>query len=133
MKMIQTKKHPQSIEEIRSHNDMVDWLTRAVNAGVITLDKNDALPSRYEEPETEVACPVCQEKDLSNLALLYYEKVYRAFTGLTPGGRVYVGDYNDPCNLDEEDPREKDLTGYFIHCESCTKVSRVPEHIKLEW
>lgn len=119
-----------TIEEIRCHNEMVEFFTRAVNAGIIVLEANDKLPELYTVPETAPCCPSCGEKDLKKLSLLYYERIYRAFCGFSKGGEAMVGDWDGGCDMRRDVPREEPLSNYWISCQTCEAENPMPEGVK---
>ncbi len=114
-------KEIRTYEEAVCRNELVDMLERAINAGIITLEKADTLPRRVENLSRErlPVCNKCGNADLKKLAVVYYDRVVRGFWSIGHSGTAVTQDDFDTNSVTDKDPWAPQAAGYFIACREC--------------
>ncbi len=108
-------------EEAVCQNELADMLERAINAGIITLEKADVLPRHIRNLSRErlPVCKKCGNANLKGLAVVYYDRVVRTFWGIDNHGLANVSDDFDTNSVTDNDPWAPQASGYFIACHEC--------------
>ncbi len=114
-------KEVHTYEEAVCQNELVDMLERAINAGIITMEKTDTLPRRIDTLSRErlPVCKSCGNANLKRLAVVYYDRVVRQFWGINKNGVAHVNDDYDTNSVTDKDPWAPQAHGYFIACHEC--------------
>lgn len=108
-------------EEAACQNELVDMVTRSVNAGIIAMEQNDVLPRHIENLSRErlPVCKGCGNADLRKLSVVYYDRIGRGFWGIGNNGIAVMADDYDNNMVGGKDKWAANAAGYFLACHAC--------------